>query len=103
MPESKVVWEARLAGVNDYRYLQMLERTIAAAEGRGNAQAAVQDAKGFLEELHQVIPYTVFEKHPGQPLGPVWNPVPEIPPEDYDRIRGECARHIGALRALLAD
>ena len=107
VPESKVVWEARLAGVNDYRYLQTLEKTIAAAEGRGKAKAAVQEAKGFLEELHQLIPYTVFEKHPDyfdrQPLGSVWNPVPEISPEDYDRIRGECARHIRALRALPAD
>ena len=104
VPESKLVWEARLAGVNDYRYLQTLEKTIAASEGRGKAGTAVQKAKAFLEELHQLIPYTVFgSAHPRYPLGPVWNPIPKIPPEDYDRIRGECARHIGALRALLVD
>ena len=104
LPESKVVWEARLAGVNDYRYLQTLEKTIAAAEGRSEAKAAVQGAKAFLEKLHKLIPYTVFGKnHPRYPLGPVWNPIPKISPEDYDRIRGECARHIGTIRALMAD
>lgn len=104
LPEAKVVWEARLAGVNDYRYLQTLEKTIAAAEGRSEAKAAVQGAKAFLEELHKLIPYTVFGKnHPRYPLGPVWNPIPKISPEDYDRIRGECARHIVAIRALLGD
>ena len=103
VPESKLAWEARLAGVNDYQYIHTLEVAIAKAEAASKAGAALNAAKTFLEKLRQRIPYTAYEKRPHGALRALWNPLPEIPPDDYDRIREKCARHIVAIQALLAD
>ena len=92
-----------MAGVNDYRYLQTLENTIAAGDALGKAGAAVRSAKDFLEALHQLIPYTAYRSRPEGdfhrqwPELDAWNPVPEIRPEDYAGIRAECASHIAAI------
>ena len=59
LPESKIAWEGRAAGVNDYRYLQTLEHAIAAGESSGTAGAAVKSAKAFLDTLRRRIPLNV--------------------------------------------
>ncbi len=106
LPESKLAWEARLSGVNDYRYLQALEETLAAATTSGQGRSrAVRAARRFLQRLRAQIPVDVYiyEKMPAQRSGELvlFNPAPEIEPEDYDRIRQECVRHIQDVRALL--
>ena len=95
-------WEGRLAGVNDYRYLQTLEHTIAAGDRAGKAGTAVQSAKKFLDELRQRIPYTA-PRGPGRPDEmyaevDLFNPCPSIRSGDYDRIRDESTQHIIAIR-----
>jgi len=105
LPESKIAWEGRLAGVNDYRYLQTLENTIRAGDASGKAGAAVQGARDFLETLRERVPYSVYRQRvEGIPQGQwaeldAWNPVPEIEPEAYDRIRDACTEHIIATRS----
>ena len=104
VPESMIAFEGRLAGVNDYRYLQTLDSSIAAAEATGRGAAAVQDAKDFLDGLRARIPLTAYRHRPGAiPQEQwaeldAWNPVPGIPPRDYARIRDDCTRHIIAVR-----
>ena len=104
LPESKIAFEGRMAGVNDYRYLQTLESTVAAGKASGKAGAAVKNAKGFLDELRARIPYSAYKQKSGGISQnqwaelDVWNPVPEIKPEDYARIRDDCAKHIIAIR-----
>ena len=104
LPESKIAWEGRLAGVNDYRYLQTLENTLAAGEGTGKAGAAVKAARAFLDELRARIPYTVYRQRPGAiPQHQwaeldTWNPVPGIKPEEYAGIRDRCVEHVVAIR-----
>jgi hypothetical protein len=104
LPESKIAFEGRMAGVNDYRYLQTLESTVAAGKASGKAGAAVKNAKAFLEELRRRVPYSAYRQRPGGIFQnqwaelDVWNPVPEIKPEDYARIRDDCAKHIIAIR-----
>ena len=104
LPESKIAWEGRAAGVNDYRYLQTLEHTIAAGDASGRAGAGVRNAKAFLDALRGRIPLAAYRQRPGAlPQNQwaeldVWNPVPEILPEDYAHIRDDCARHISAVR-----
>ena len=104
LPESKVAWEGRLAGVNDYRYLQTLESTIASGERTGKAAAVVQNAKDFLEQLRNRIPYTAYRNRPGAIPQNQWaeldayNPVPEIQAEHYQRIREDCTKHIMSIR-----
>lgn len=103
MPESLMAWEGRAAGVNDYRYLQTLEHAISAAEKKGKAGQAVQDAKEYMNKLRQMIPLTTYRKRPGAipqiqwPELDAYNPVPAIQPEDYARIRDECAGYIAAI------
>ena len=104
LPESKVAWEGRAAGVNDYRYLQTLEKSIAAGDASGRAGAAVRSAKDFLDELRGRIPLTTYRQKPGAiPQNQwaeldAWNPVPGIQPEDYARMRDDCAGHTVAVR-----
>ena len=103
LPESKLGWEGRLAGVNDYRYLHTLEAALSDADSSGDdGGSAVQAARRFLQRLRKQIPLDVFAggKQPAQHSAEVsvWNPVPAIAPEDYDRVRQECAEHIIALR-----
>gem|GEM_PF-2343191 len=104
VPESTLAWEGRLAGVNDYRYLQTLETELAAARRRGRNAAARQEARTFLDTLRARIPGNVYRARPGAiPQNQwaevdAWNPVPAIAPEDYDQIRNACARHIRALQ-----
>ena len=104
LPESKIAWEGRLAGVNDYRYLQTLENTIAAGRASGKAGAALRAANDSLEKLRQLIPYTTYRQRPGAiPQHQwaeldAWNPVPKIRPADYARIRDDCAKHVLAIR-----
>ena len=103
LPESKLAWEGRLAGVNDYRYLHTLEAALSDADRSGDdGGSAAQAARRFLQRLRKQIPLDVFAggKQPAQHSAEVsvWNPVPAIAPEDYDRVRQECAEHIIALR-----
>jgi hypothetical protein len=104
MPEAKVAWEGRAAGVNDYRYLQTLEHAIAAGARQPQAADAVRKARRYLDQLRERIPYTTYRQRPGAiPQNQwaeldAWNPVPEIRPEDYHRLREECAQHILAIR-----
>ena len=105
VPESSIAWEGRLAGVNDYRYLQTLESALAAARRRGRGAAAAREAHTFLADLRRRIPDSVYRYRPGAiPQNQwaeldTWNPVPAIRPQDYDHIRRECTRHILALRS----
>ena len=105
VPESKTAWEGRLAGVNDYRYLHTLEQAISAAVAAGNGEhATVKAAVSFLDRLrarvtYWQIPYDGYQ-HPterGSSLNLMWNPINAVLPEDYDRIREQCAQHTIAI------
>ena len=103
LPESKLGWEGRLEGVNDYRYLHTLETTLASASTSSRDESqAVQAARRFLQTLRERIPVDVFAsgKQPAQHSAEVsvWNPLSDIGPEDYERIRQKCAEHIIAVR-----
>jgi len=64
----------------------------------------VKNAKAFLDELRARIPLTAYKQRSGGISQnqwaelDAWNPVPEIKPEDYARIRDDCAKHIIAIR-----
>ena len=101
LPEAKIAWEGRLAGVSDYRYLQALEQTLAAARAGGHGDtAAARDAAAFLAELRALVPLDTYAVRPQGPEIAVWNPVPELAPADYALIPDRCARHIAALHAV---
>ena len=104
LPQSKLAWEARLEGVNDYRYLHTLEKAIRSAETAGNGDAAVKNARAFLKELEEKISldaYGNLNNLESYLQKFFWNPVPTIAAEEYDSIRNDCAGHIEAIQALL--
>ena len=104
LPQSKLAWEARLEGVNDYRYLHTLEEAIRSAETAGKGDAAVKNARAFLKELEEKISldaYGNLNNLEGYLQKFFWNPVPAIAAEQYDSIRNDCAGHIEAVQALL--
>ena len=101
LPESKIAWEGRLAGVNDYRYLQALEAALAAAREAGHADTrAAAKANTFLERLRGLVPLDTYAVKPQGDDIAVWNPVPGLEPTDYARIPERCSRHITALQVL---
>ena len=103
-PEGRLAWEGRLAGVNDYRYLHTLERAITSAGERGaDGNTSVTAAQSFLDNLRRRIP--LEKRDPGRrryggDMSFIENPLPEIAPEEYDRIREQCAQHINAIVRL---
>jgi hypothetical protein len=84
--------------------LQTLEHAIAAGARQPQAADAVRKARRYIDQLRERIPYTTYRQRPGAiPQNQwaeldAWNPVPEIRPEDYHRLREECAQHILAIR-----
>ena len=82
-------WEARREGIDDYRYLQMLEDGIAAKPDNPVAL----EARRWLAGLRARITVDPHQAAPGRPL--------EI--EEYDRVRHKAAAYIRQLGPILAE
>lgn len=80
-------WEARREGVDDYRYMQMLEDSIAANDARPLAVEAAAWVAGLRDRLGRVQPLEVMD---GNPLAA----------EEFDAIRERAANYIGRLGAV---
>ncbi len=97
-PAASLSWEGRREGVTDYRYLYTLEKLLESTESaRPTSRRAA--AREFLVNVRGRIPL-----HSGRPgtRQKIWHTLaPNIAPEEYDRIREECARHIQALSRRL--
>ena len=106
LPESRLAWEQRLNGVNDYRYLHTLEVGIRRATAAGQeSHRAVAAAQEFLESLRTRVPYDSMKWLPEYGDEDLFSGnffSRKIPaPEHYDQIREECAQHIFQVQALL--
>jgi len=89
-PMPVVGWETRREGIDDYRYLQMLEDCIAA---RPSNPLAVE-AKRWLDGLRaRVIAVSPFAVAPGEPLAL----------DEYDQMREKAADYIRRLGPVPAD
>ena len=88
-PMPLVGWETRREGVDDYRYLQMLEDCL--AYGPDNSLAA--EAKQWLAGLRARITVNPLLVAPGRPLAL----------DEYDRIREKAAGYIQRLGPAPAD
>ena len=76
-------WETRREGIDDYRYLQMLEDCVAANPD----ESLAAEAGGWLEALRGRITTDPHEVEPGRPLAL----------EEYDLIRVKAADYIERL------
>ena len=89
VPLPTIGWEMRREGVDDYRYMQMLEDCIAA---KPQEMLAVE-AAGWLEAVRQRYNMNPHQVEPGTPL----------PLDAYDTIRATAADYIEQLGAVSED
>ncbi len=83
--------------MTDYQYLYTLSRRLEDAERAGKAGAVAAAARKFLTKLRARVPIDCFSARPPSSQM-LWHTLaPDIKPEEYGRIRDECARYIVAL------
>ena len=101
-PDPVVCWEGRREGVDDYRYLMLLERLVADAGPDNEAAAA---ARTWLDELRNGIDRQLFHGFEGWMRNDGWfaYPAPELELADYDRIRRRAAEYALQLGAASLD
>ena len=104
-PIPGVGFEGRREGVDDYRYLQLLEARVAAA---GPTSAVAKDASGWLANLRQRIETAAIRGLFGVSYQNVWeldwiDPHPDIDPLEYNDIRETAARYISQLPAAAGE
>ena len=89
-PDPLVAWEGRREGIDDYRYLMMLQ-TLTDRAAADNETAT--EAKAWLTKLRADVDLTFFHGFGGGSRvdGPFCYPAPDIELEDYDRIRAKAA------------
>ena len=89
-PDPLMAWEGRREGIDDYRYLMMLDALVERAEPDN---AAAQQAGAWLDELRARVDLTFFHGLAGWSRvdGPFCYPAPGLALEDYDRIRAQAA------------
>ena len=90
----KPSYEGVREGIDDYRYLRLLENCIAADENRPVAR----EARRWLDSVRARADWKVY--HEG--IGPsersyFHHPAPDVAPGDYDKMREQAAEYIAAL------
>ncbi len=90
-PMPLVGWETRREGVDDYRYLQMLEDCVAAQPGNPLAAEAKKWMASLRARIVTTDPY--IRNVPGKPLAL----------DEYNRVREEAAAYIQKLGPVPAD
>ena len=97
LPESKLAWEGRAAGVNDYRYLQTLEHTIAAGEASGKAGRGRTGRPGISRRTAHKNPFDNISATAQCPLAAPVGRAGCLEPGSRDPA-GRLRRHSGRLR-----
>jgi len=89
-PDPLMAWEGRREGIDDYRYLMMLEALVDRAEPDNET---AREAKAWLDEVRAGVDLTFFHGLEGwvRVDGPFCYPAPELEIGDYDRIRAKAA------------
>ena len=103
-------WEAIREGVDDYRYLLTLKKTIEVARTKGIAPALVEDADTVLRQVAGVVTVAGFgrarrtAKESDVRLARDFDrapPEPGLTLDDYDRLRRRAAEQVLRLRREL--
>ena len=89
-------WEQMREGVDDYRYLYVLEQRLAAAKQAGQAANAVAAAEKFLADLRAAVPVD-FAKTVKTGADGATEYEGSLSAEQLTRMREDCAGHIEAL------
>jgi len=99
-PVPSVGWEGRREGVDDYRYLQLLETWLAAAPSEN---PTAREARAWLSALRGRIGWNFYHGSSlGDPrLTDKLNPAPHIGVEEYDAIREKVAEYVRRLESVV--
>ncbi len=100
-PVPGVGYEGRREGIDDYRYLQLLETRVAAA---GSTSAVAEEAARWMANLKDRIQSAAIQGLYGTGLQYQWeldwvDPLPEIEPLEYHQLRMTAAGYISQLPA----
>ena len=89
-PDPLMAWEGRREGIDDYRYLMMLDALVDRAAPDNDT---ARKAKAWLDELRAGVDLTFFRGFSGGSRvdGPFCYPAPNLEIDDYDRIRAKAA------------
>ena len=92
-PAPLLSWEGRREGVDDYRYLMLLERALARAEAD---DAVAREARAWLAELKGQVDLQFFHGFEGwvRVDGPFCWPAPGMEVADYDAVRGKATDYL---------
>ncbi len=93
-----MAWDGRREGIDDYRYLMMLEALVDRAEPDNET---AKQAKAWLDELRAGVDLEFFHGFAGSSRvdGPFCYPAAHLELEDYDRIRAKAADYCIQLGA----
>ncbi len=93
-PKPKVSWEGRREGIDDYCYLQLLEKAVAAADKHDRV---AHQARAWLDKLRQEVDWQFFHGRAGGGRDYFLYPAPEMSMSDYDALRARAADYITKL------
>ena len=100
-PVPGVGWEGRREGVDDVRFLQLLEARV---DGASADNPTAQEASRWLARLRSRYRSTAFYPNQFNAMGTDYmDPDPELSPADYDGLRTTAARYISALPAVAGE
>ena len=94
-------WEARRDGVNDFRYLQTLERAITKARKAGKSDVpSVVAGQEYLDKLRARVPLNAFSlrNRDSTSQKQFRRVAPGIRSKEYDAIQEQCSIHLLAIR-----
>ncbi len=93
-PRPKPAWEGRREGVDDYRYIRLVENCVAASPNHPKAKEAAK----WLDSIKASTDWSLF--HEGDEPGTrdyFMRMAPKLDPDAYDRIRSKAVNFIMAL------
>lgn len=95
-----VGWEARREGIDDYRYIRLLEAAVSRAPANDRTAS---EAKAWLARLRKRVPRTGLSGGFGsleQGTMNFVNPARGIAPQEYDSVREQVTKYLAKIRAL---
>lgn len=91
----KPSYEGLREGIDDYRYLRLLEKCVAADESK----PAAKEARRWLDSIRKGTDWEFY--HEGREWGDrsyFIRPAPDMLPADYEEVRAQAAAFIAAIR-----
>jgi hypothetical protein len=108
-PVPSIGWEGIREGIDDYRYIYTLEKTIEKAKQTKSALKLVKESENLLNLIRDSVHYDNLRKERSRAAARAGEirdfdrqaPEPALKPTDYDRFRYQIAQHIIKLNEVM--